>query len=302
MTSGGTVVLKTPSLVLNLEKNTIQDLTNCTIMVGPHTGVQIPSVEHIFPHLRRSLIMNRMISRLAADVHRITNLTQQQFSTDILTLSFKNETGQELKVKNTTQDIQIWLGNRPKPLNETLVIGREHSNNNAATHYVFEIENSKPYHAIQIMLEASVPVFENFTANVSAVLPENSEDHSSFQVSKKAIFNGNINNIFIPEEIGTGTGRYNISFDLVYSNGVEFKVSTTNHRCSYSVDKTKTWQSSGCIPTIQRPFHDMFVQSSYNVCCSVAWRALKPTPTQQQKKWHKAYFHMLMMHIMSESV
>ncbi|XP_070543847.1 uncharacterized protein [Ptychodera flava] len=48
MTSGGTVVLKTPSLVLNLEKNTIQDLTNCTIMVGPHTGVQIPSVEHIF--------------------------------------------------------------------------------------------------------------------------------------------------------------------------------------------------------------------------------------------------------------
>ncbi|XP_070551375.1 uncharacterized protein [Ptychodera flava] len=97
MTTGGAaVVFKTPFLELHLEKNTIQTLTNCTSIVGPHTGFRIPSAEHIFPHLSRNVTLNRVIFRLGYEWHQILN-TSDQFTTDILSLWFSSEDGQVIK-------------------------------------------------------------------------------------------------------------------------------------------------------------------------------------------------------------
>ncbi|XP_070547330.1 adhesion G-protein coupled receptor G4-like [Ptychodera flava] len=104
----------------------------------------------------------------------------------------------------------------------------------------------KPFHAIQIMLASSSPVYENTTAYVLTELPGNLSARSDFQSSRDVIFNGNSASIFLPEEEVTKAGSFYVTFGLVYSHGVEFRVSTTQHRCSYSDDHTYNWQNGGC--------------------------------------------------------
>ncbi|XP_070551925.1 polycystin-1-like protein 2 [Ptychodera flava] len=245
MTSGSTVVvLKTHSLVLNLEKNTVQNLSHGTLMVGPHSGFEIPSAEHIFPHLSSNVTLNRVVYRFGPELHHISNV-RDQFATDILTLSFKNESGQENMVQNAAQDIGIWLGNSQTPLNGTYVKG-QYVGNDATTHYLLEVTAFKPLHAIQIVLATSSPVFENTTAYISTKSPGNFSGHSGFQFSSEVSFNGSVASILLPEGEITKAGIYYVTFDLVYSHGVEFRVSTTQHRCRYSIDNANSWQDGGC--------------------------------------------------------
>ncbi|XP_070548512.1 polycystin-1-like protein 2 isoform X2 [Ptychodera flava] len=245
MTSGsGAIVLQTSSLVLNVEKNSIQSLCDSTVMVDPGSGLEIPTRKYIFPYLRENVTVNRMIFLLKADVQQILNMTEQ-FTTDILTLAFKNEDGEEIKVQNATKEIGIWLGYRRKSLNKTMVIG-QYVEADATTQYMFETMAPKPYHAIQIVLETYEHVYENTTAHVSTGLPGNGSRDGGVTFSREVIFNGSIANIFLPENKITRTGSYYVTFDLTNSHGVEFHVTTTLHRCSYSVDNTNSWQSSGC--------------------------------------------------------
>ncbi|XP_070548064.1 uncharacterized protein [Ptychodera flava] len=168
-----------------------------------------------------------------------------QFTTDILTLMFMNESGEEIRVQDTTQDIGIWLGNRQRSFNKTSATGQYIEIDHIA-HYIFEILVSKAYHAIQIILETNDPVYENTTAYVFTELPGNSSSDGGIKLSSEVILNGSIANIFLPEDRITKAGSYYVTFDLTYNHGVEFHVTTTLHRCYYSVDYTNSWQGSGC--------------------------------------------------------
>ncbi|XP_070548853.1 polycystin-1-like protein 3 [Ptychodera flava] len=214
------------------------------LMVGPHSGFGIPSAEHIFPQLNRNITINRVIFRLGNEFHQFSNMSDQ-FTTDILSLTFKNESFQEIKVQNTTHDILVWLGNRQTPLNETILVG-QYIQTDSATRYLFGVTALKPLHAIQIVLATSSPIFENTTVNMSTELPGNLTDVNDFLFSSIVCFNGRVATIFLPEEEITKAGSYYVTFDLVYSQEAEFRVSTTQHSCSYSVDKAYTWQNGGC--------------------------------------------------------
>ncbi|XP_070558929.1 uncharacterized protein [Ptychodera flava] len=241
---GGAIHFETRSFVLNLERNSLMNLCNSSLMVGPHSGFEIPSAKHILPFVDQNSILNRMILLFGGVVHQISNMTDR-FTSDMLTLSFKNDAGQEMMVHNTSQDIGVWLGNRQTPLNEIMVMGK-YIETDAATHYVFGIAVSKRHHAIQIMLETPAPVYENITACVSTELPKNTSKNNGHHFCSRASLYGRVANIFFPEENINKIGTYYVTFDLLYEHGVEFKVSTTQHRCSYSVDNTNTWQSTGC--------------------------------------------------------
>ncbi|XP_070547528.1 uncharacterized protein [Ptychodera flava] len=140
-------------------------------MVGAHSGIEIPPLINISPYLSRNVTVNRMILRIGSFVHVMTNMTDQ-FTTDILTLSFRNEDGEEITVQNASQDILgVWLGNRHTPSGEIVLTG-QYVEADAATHYVFEITILKPHYAMQVMLETSSPVYDNTTVCVSTEYPE----------------------------------------------------------------------------------------------------------------------------------
>ncbi|XP_070547342.1 polycystin-1-like protein 3 [Ptychodera flava] len=111
---------------------------------------------------------------------------------------------------------------------------------------MFEIMAYKPFHAIQIMLASSHPVFENTTTYVLPELPRNASTLNDFQSSSEVILNGSYASVFLPEEEITKAGSFYVAFDLINSHGVEFRVSTTQHTCSYSDDNTYNWQNGGC--------------------------------------------------------
>ncbi|XP_070547380.1 uncharacterized protein [Ptychodera flava] len=241
---GGAIEFRTRSFVFILEKNSFENLGNTTLMVVAHSGFEIPPLINISPYLKRNATVNRMILRIESFVHEITNMTDQ-FTTDILTLSLRNEDGEEITVQNASRDIGVWLGNR-QTLSDEMVLTGQYIEEDAASNYVFEIMILKPYYAMQVMLKTSPPVYDNTTVCVSTELPGNSSSHGGFQFCQEESFDGSAANIFLPEEKITRTGSYYIILDLIYSHGVEFKVSTTQHRCSYSVDNANTWRTDGC--------------------------------------------------------
>ena len=62
-TSGnGTIVIKTHSLHLNLEKNSIQNLCNTSVMLGDGSGFELPSAKIMFPHLPPHVVRDRVVS------------------------------------------------------------------------------------------------------------------------------------------------------------------------------------------------------------------------------------------------
>ncbi|XP_070532992.1 uncharacterized protein [Ptychodera flava] len=237
----GSIIVNASSLVLHLEKDSIGSICNSTTMISDVTGVLLPSVKSILPGLPANTVGSRIILQLSGHLHQLKN-TMHQFTTDILTLWLKDDSGGNFKVQNATDDIGIWLGNHHPPLNETVIMG-QYIESDSTTHYLCEVQVLRTFHAIQILLEGSAPVNENTTAYVSFKLPNNSGVHTGSKFPVDVAFEGNMANIFVPEENVTHTGSYYVDFDLFHGHEISFKVTTTQHRCGYSVDSTKTWKT-----------------------------------------------------------
>ncbi|XP_070547459.1 uncharacterized protein [Ptychodera flava] len=85
----GAIEFKTRSFVFILEKNSLENLGNTTLMVGPHSGFEIPPLLNHLPRSHQNVTnsVNRMVLRIGSFAHEISNVTHK-FTTDILTLSF----------------------------------------------------------------------------------------------------------------------------------------------------------------------------------------------------------------------
>ncbi|XP_070532239.1 uncharacterized protein [Ptychodera flava] len=239
----GSIVVNASSLVLHLEKDSIENICDSTTMISDASSVLLPPAESVLPGLPADSIGSRIILQLSGHHHQLKNMTHR-FTTDILTLWLKDDSGRDFKVQNTPEDIGVWLGNYQPPLNETVIVG-QYIESDSMTHYLCEVQISRTYHAIQILLEGSAPVNENTTAYVSFKLPNNSSAHNDSKFSVDVAFKGNMANIFVPEDNVTHTGSYYVDFDLLHGREISFKLTTTQHRCGYSVDSTRTWES-GC--------------------------------------------------------
>ncbi|XP_070568692.1 uncharacterized protein [Ptychodera flava] len=235
----GSIFMNTASLALHLEKDTMDNVCNATIMVAQDSGFEIPPVDNIFPNLAPGTILSRMIFRLGGNPHRLAH-RRNSFTTDILTLWFKDQKGEELKVERTTKDIGVWLGNYPPSFNGSSVT-LEFLEDEQTTQYTVGIQAFRKNFAILVTVEGSMSTFESTTACISSGR-SNNVDHSQF--AAEGYFNGTFANIFLPEDRITAPGVYNVTFNLTSVHDVDIKVTTTQHGCGYFADNT--WENDGC--------------------------------------------------------
>ncbi|XP_070550953.1 uncharacterized protein [Ptychodera flava] len=259
--SSGPVVLETPSLRLNLESDNAEKLTNTSVMIGDGNGFRLPTAEALF---QNSTQQRDSINRIVKRLNR-RSFQHGSKASDILSLSFTDREGNQIRVNDTKEDIAVIFSTDPvTPEIYTLIDGVYIEADNI-TYYRSKANISHVPHAAIIHLDSSDEIYTDITAYIFEDLGvKNSTEYTHYKFSVDEKFYGDYSSIFIPEQEFSLTGEYNITFALPQRHDVKLSMYVKQIMCGYMDERSGTWNSDGCkdyvdsVPFVYHALDELF--------------------------------------------
>ncbi|XP_070560920.1 polycystin-1-like protein 2 [Ptychodera flava] len=239
----GPVVLETPSILLNLDSDSIQELTNTSIDMGDGHGFSIPPVDTLFSNWTSQQPIGRIIKRL---VRRSFPHGDKANEYDILSMSLTDAELNEIKVNGTKEDIAIIFACDSQAQETLVLLEGVYLKLDDVTHFRFQVNITHLFHAVIIHLESSHPMSGNATAYIFDDVVEYSSNYSGYRFSVDVQFGDGDSSIFIPEHVVFVTGGYYLTFTLPSKQDLNFAVSIKHVTCSYQNEESGTWKNDGC--------------------------------------------------------
>ncbi|XP_070548807.1 uncharacterized protein [Ptychodera flava] len=240
--SSGPLLVETLSIRLNLESDSVEKLSDTSVMMGDGNGFTLPPAEALFPNLSLQTTVYRIVIWLKRSLFQRRN-----YANDVLSLSFTDREGNELPVNDTKEDISIIFPSDPPRTDTKVLINGVYIEADDITYYRTKANISYVQHATVIHLKSSKEISVNVKANIFkdwGVI--DSTEYSCYQFSVDSQLHRGQSSIFIPEHEFPLTGTYKITVALQQKHDVRLSMHVKQIMCGYLDEISGTWNSDGC--------------------------------------------------------
>ncbi|XP_070548561.1 uncharacterized protein [Ptychodera flava] len=238
----GPVVLDTAFIHMNLQSDSVEKLTNGSVVMEDGNSFALPSMETLFPNLTSPLTINRIVSQLNKSSFNLGNRDQ---ANDVLSVSFTTKDGAELEVKDTKEDIKIVFSSDPsEPDTHAWEEGVYHEVDDVIL-FRSEINISELYHAAIIQLESSTSIYGNSTLYIYNHIVEYMPEFKGYQFSVEVHFLGDSPTAFIPENYFLKSGLHYLVLTIPHERDLNISITMKHIACNYLSD-TGVWNGDGC--------------------------------------------------------
>ncbi|XP_070543797.1 hyalin-like [Ptychodera flava] len=211
----GPVVLDTPSIRFALESDSVDRLTNRSIMMGDGNGFSLPAADKLFSNLAQGeSTLNMIVVCIRRRSFQADNVKDAFSEFDILSLTFTDRENSEIEVTGTQEDIRITFTSDSDVNIPHTKLESFYSETDNVTHFGTVFEVSRPFHAIVITLQNSEPMHGKSVAFVFDRVVTYSNGYHGYQFTVDVELDGNNSKIFIPEHYIMRTGKYFLAFSI----------------------------------------------------------------------------------------
>ncbi|XP_070545597.1 polycystin-1-like protein 2 [Ptychodera flava] len=242
----GPIELATHSILLNLECDSVDRLTNTSVELGNGNGLELPAAVKLFANDTSIHEVNRICQRLKGSLFQPRTNGRSHATTDVLSLTFTDRDGNELKVNHTGEAILITLATDPPQLEDQIKIEGDYLEVDDVTYFGFNIKISTLFHAVIVWFENSYAIYGNATAYVFSEVVSYTDDYRRYQFSIHVNFFGEFSTIFIPEHYFLRTGHYYLTFTIPKNVDIKFLMSVKQARCAFLKEDIGIWDDEGC--------------------------------------------------------
>ncbi|XP_070543815.1 uncharacterized protein [Ptychodera flava] len=209
----GPIVLDAQFILLHLESNLVNNLTNSSIILGDGNGFTTPAADKLFS-VSPSENINRICTRLKRKSFQARIDSNFNPMNDVLSLTFSDRGDNDFEVNNTEDNIIVMFDtDPPPPVEQTFVRGTFLEVQNV-TYFGLVIEVHQLFHAVIIWFENSQAVFGNSTVYIFNERPNCTYSCRGYQFSVVGMFHGDYSTIFIPEHYFLRSGEYYVTFTI----------------------------------------------------------------------------------------
>ncbi|XP_070576095.1 polycystin-1-like protein 3 [Ptychodera flava] len=234
----GPIVLDTPSVGLRLESDSIDNITDATVVIGDGNGFTLPSADKLFAN---QTLGDGTFNRIVIHLKRRGDSVN-----DVLSLSFTDRAGNEIEVKDTDEDIVITFASTPPEQGTNTLITGLYQDDDNVTYFGSTFNVSRLFHATIIMLVSNESVLWNCTAYIFNDVLKYSKHYRGYRFSVDVLFHGDHSTIFIPEDYFLMTGEYYLTFSVPGNQRAYFSMTVKQTVCTYLDKNTTTWGRQGC--------------------------------------------------------
>ncbi|XP_070551647.1 polycystin-1-like protein 2 [Ptychodera flava] len=239
----GPVIFETPSIRLDLESDSVEKLTNGSLMVGGGNGFKLPSTESLFTNMGLQTTVNRVVKVFK---WRSFNFGNRALENDVLSLSFTDRGSNVLEVNSTAEDIGITFGSESPEIDSYVGVDGVYLEVNDVTYFGWTLNILHLFHAVIIHFNVSKAIYGNTTAYIFNEVVEYSTNYRGYLFGFDVQFSGEHTSIFIPEHDIMEARGYYLTFAIPQRNDLKISMTVQHTKCGYMKDVSGTWNSDGC--------------------------------------------------------